>query len=197
MYVLLSCHLGWMNRRRFCIMFCLKTNKVWTADFSGKSESNQPRLWNRALASKKHYSHHRGNGALGNAVILAFVCLSVCPVCYSSSETVRFRAMVRNVRRILVRGVNAPLPPEAKKNWKFWKFLLWSISEQICGQHSAVLYTCLPWLLSKYSINIENCSFFACFRFLIFHPFFRGRSADPICPYVRTPMAMVRPTLEH
>ena len=54
-------------------------------------------------------------------------------------------------------------------------------------QHSAVLYTCLPRLLSKYNINIANCSFFACFRFLIFHPFSRG-SADPICPYVRTPM---------
>ena len=31
--------------------------------------------------------------------------------------------------------------------------------------------------------------FSACFRFLIFHPFFQGGgSADPICPYVRTPM---------
>jgi len=29
----------------------------------------------------------------------------------------------------------------------------------------------------------------ACFRFLIFHPFFQGGSADPICPYLRTPMA--------
>jgi len=27
-------------------------------------------------------------------------------------------AQSRNVRRILVRGVNAPLPPEAKKIWK-------------------------------------------------------------------------------
>ena len=34
--------------------------------------------------------------------------------------------------------------------------------------------------------------FFACFRFLTFHPFFQGRgSADPICPYVRTPMTTV------
>ena len=30
---------------------------------------------------------------------------------------------------------------------------------------------------------------FACFRFLIFHPFSRG-SADPICPYVRTPIVV-------
>jgi len=77
-------------------------------------------------------------------------------------------------------GVNAPLPPEAKKILKIWQRngAYWSIS---------VLYTCLPWLLSKYNTNIENCCFFACFRFLIFHPFSRG-SADPICPYVRTPM---------
>ena len=58
----------------------------------------------------------------------------------------------------------------------------------MCGQHSAVLYTCLHRLLSQYNINLESCSFFACFRFLIFHPFFPGGSADPICPYVRTPM---------
>jgi len=33
--------------------------------------------------------------------------------------------------------------------------------------------------------------FVACFRFLIFHPFFQGGSADPICPYVRTPMLRI------
>ena len=38
-----------------------------------------------------------------------------------------------------------------------------------------------------YNINIENC-FFPCFRFSIFHPFFQEGSANPICPYVRTPM---------
>ena len=37
----------------------------------------------------------------------------------------------RNVRRILVRGVNAPLPPEAKKFLKIWlrNGAFWSISE--------------------------------------------------------------------
>jgi len=41
----------------------------------------------------------------------------------------------RNVRRILVRGVNASLPPEAKKILKIWlrNGAFWSI----CGQHSA------------------------------------------------------------
>jgi len=29
----------------------------------------------------------------------------------------------------------------------------------------AVLYTCLPGLLSKYNINIENCSFLHVFSF--------------------------------
>jgi len=30
--------------------------------------------------------------------------------------------------------------------------------------------------------------FFACLRFLIFHPFSSGGQLTPICPYVRTPM---------
>ena len=76
----------------------------------------------------------------------------------------------RNVRRILVRGINASLPPEAKKILKIWlrNGAFWSI----CGQHSAVLYTCLPWLLSKYNINIENCSFcmFSLFNFSSIFP---------------------------
>ena len=40
-------------------------------------------------------------------------------------------SMTRNVRRILVRGVNAPLPPEAKKIWKIrlQNGAFWSISE--------------------------------------------------------------------
>jgi len=52
-----------------------------------------------------------------------------------------------------------------------------------CAQHFAVLYTCLSWLLSKCHINVENCSFFACFRFLIFDPFSRGVSLPylPLC----------------
>jgi len=49
--------------------------------------------------------------------------------------------------------------------------------------------------LNKYVVSIAPFStpaclktaLFACFRFLIFHPFSRG-SAEPICPYVRTPM---------
>ena len=58
------------------------------------------------------------------------------------------------------------------------------------GLHSAVLYTCLPWLLSKYNINIENC-FFCMFSLFNFSSIFPERSADPICPYVRTPMLLV------
>jgi len=55
--------------------------------------------------------------------------------------------MHKNVHRILVRGVNAPLPPEAKKFRKFDHEMV----------HSEVLKNAL----------------FACFRFLIFHPFFQ------------------------
>ena len=86
----------------------------------------------------------------------------------------------KGVGRILVRGFNAPLPPETKKLLKIWlrNGAFWSISEYICGQHTAVLYTCLPWLLSKYSINV----IFACFRFLIFHQFFQGGVSWPHLP---------------
>ena len=48
------------------------------------------------------------------------------------------------------------------------------------GQHSAVLYTCLPWLLSKYDKH-GKLLFFACFRFLIFHPFSQGGQLTPMC----------------
>ena len=65
------------------------------------------------------------------------------------------------------------------RNGAFWSIGL----KKICGPHSAVLYTCLPWLLSKYNINLKKLLFFACFRFLIFHPFSRGVSWPhlPLC----------------
>jgi len=54
--------------------------------------------------------------------------------------------------------------------------------------------------LNKYVVSIApfstpacpDCSLFVCFRFLIFYPFFQGGSADPICPYVWTPMEPCR-----
>ena len=60
----------------------------------------------------------------------------------------QFNHCVTSVRRILVRGVTAPLPalpPEAKK-----------------------------LLSSPPPIPIQKTAFFVCFRFLIFRPFFRG-----------------------
>ena len=68
------------------------------------------------------------------------------------------------VRRILVRGVNAPLPPEAKK---------------IFSHHS---YHFTPPRFLKKLLCLAR------FRFLIFHPFFQWGSADPICSCVRTPV---------
>ena len=85
----------------------------------------------------------------------------------------------------MVRGVTAPLPPEAKKI--FLKFDYDMV-------HSEVY-------LNKYVVSIAPFStplfrkllFFARFRFLIFNSLFHSLfsftfSADPICPYVRTPM---------
>ena len=51
--------------------------------------------------------------------------------------------------------------------------------------------------LNKYVANIapfsplQKTALLACFRFLIFRPFFHGGSAYPICPYVWTPMTFV------
>ena len=69
----------------------------------------------------------------------------------------------KNVRRILVRG---SMPPCRLRRRKFSKFDYEMV-------HSEVLKNAL----------------FACFRFLIFHPFFQGVSW-PICPYVRTPIVV-------
>jgi len=87
------------------------------------------------------------------------------------------------------------MPPcrlRQKKILKIWlrNGAFWSISEQMCGQHSAVLYTCLPWLLSKYNTDIESCSFFACLRFLIFHPLFQGGQLTPFAPMCGRPWVL-------
>jgi len=77
-------------------------------------------------------------------------------------------ASSKGVHRFLVRG---SMPTAAwgeencenlTTNWCIRKYIwinMW--------QHSAILYTCLPWLLSKFNVNIENCSFcmFSLFNF--------------------------------
>ena len=84
----------------------------------------------------------------------------------------------KSVRRILVSGVSAPLPPEAKKILKFYYEMV----------HSEVY-------LDKYVVSIAPFSpppirktalfcMFSLFNFSSIFPW----SADPICLYVRTPM---------
>ena len=87
------------------------------------------------------------------------------------------------------------MPPCGLRRRKFWKFDYEMVHSDVyldkCGQHSAVLYICLPRLLSKYNINTENCSFLHVAAFYFFHPIFQGGgSADPSCHYVRTPMIL-------
>jgi len=59
---------------------------------------------------------------------------------------------------------------------------------------SIALFSCLPWLLSKYNINIimsseiQKTAIFCMFSLFYLSSIFPGESADPICPYVRTPM---------
>ena len=92
--------------------------------------------------------------------VVPFFCLKVYT---TRTEYIQNVFASKNVRRILVRGVNAPLPPEAKNFLKIW------------------LRNGAFW-------STENALFcmFSLFNFSsIFHG---GRSADPICPHVRTPM---------
>ena len=62
------------------------------------------------------------------------------------------------------------MPPCRLRQRKFWKFDYEMV-------HSEVL---------------KNALFFACFCFVIFHPFFQGGSADPICLYVQMHMHIVQ-----
>jgi len=55
----------------------------------------------------------------------------------------------------------------------------------MCGQHSAVLYACLH----PHS-PFRKLVFFECFRFLIFHPFFKGGGQlTPFAPMCGRPCA--------
>ena len=85
--------------------------------------------------------------------------------------------VARNVRRIFVRGVSAPLLREAKKILKIWlrNGAFWSIS----------VVSIAPF--SPPHLHSEKCSF-CMFSLFNFSSIFPGGSAGPICPYVRTPM---------
>ena len=54
-----------------------------------------------------------------------------------------------------------------------------------------------PACPSKYDINIIKTALLCMFSLLTFHPFSQGRSADPICPYVRTPGASMPYVPDH
>jgi len=55
-----------------------------------------------------------------------------------------------------------------------------------CTNHRLLWYT----FIQTVSKIVATFFSFACFRFLIFHPFFQGVT-DPICPYVWTPMVLL------
>jgi len=85
------------------------------------------------------------------------------------------------------------MPPSRLRQRKFWKFDYEML-------HSEVYLNKYMWsaYIAPFSPPpFRKLLFFACFRFLIFHPFFQGGgSADPICPYVRTPMDRPLPVAE-
>jgi len=97
----------------------------------------------------------------------------------------------RNVRRILVRGVNAPLPPEAKKILKTWlrNGAFWSIGLSEYIYEIAPFYTPACSDCSQNITSTEKTALFCmCSLFNFSSIFPGGGAADPICPYVRTPM---------
>ena len=78
------------------------------------------------------------------------------------------------------------MPPWRLRRRKFRKFDYEMVHSEVylnkyvvSTQHSAVLYTCLPWLLSKYNINTnENC-FFCTFSLFNFSSVFPGGQLTP------------------
>ena len=59
-----------------------------------------------------------------------------------------------------------------------------------CKQLSGGMLVCTP-ACPDCSQNIQKTAFCMFSFFLIFRPFSRGRSGDPICTYVRTPIRLV------
>ena len=85
------------------------------------------------------------------------------------------------------------MPPCRLRRRKFWKFVYEMVhSEVYLNTHVVSIAPFSTPACPDWSQNITwtyKTALFACYCFLIFHPFSRG-SADPICPYVRTPMAV-------
>ena len=101
--------------------------------------------------------------------------------------------VLRGVRRILVRGSMSPCRLRRRI---FWKCDYETVHSEVYPNKYVV--SIAPFSTSACpdcSQNIlKTAVFFACFRFLFFHQFFSkgGGSADRICPYVRTPMVVLR-----
>ena len=78
------------------------------------------------------------------------------------------------------------MPPCRLRRRKFWKFDYEMVHSEVylCCQNSAVLYTCLPRLLS----NVQKTALVLHVSLSNFSSIFPGGSTGPICTYVRTPM---------
>jgi len=90
----------------------------------------------------------------------------------------------------LVRGVNAPLPPERRKLRKFDYEMVHCevyLNKYVVSIAPFSTSAPCPMIALKILHKYRKLLFFACFRFLIFHPFFQ---LAPICPHVRTPVTL-------
>jgi len=96
---------------------------------------------------------------------------------------------------ICITTVNLPNESLRLPQLKMWPFDLFSVTRLYCWQVDLSMtwhvddLICLPWLLSKYNINMLFC-IFSLFNFSSIFP--GGGSADPIFPCVRTPVQLMR-----
>jgi len=75
----------------------------------------------------------------------------------------------------LVRGVNAPLLSEAKIFFRKFDYEMVH-SEVYLNKYVVSIAPFFTYACPECSQNIQKNALFACFRFLIFYPFFQGVS---------------------
>jgi len=99
------------------------------------------------------------------------------------------RSVHRGVRRILVRGVNAP--PCHLRRRKFWKFDYEMVHCEVnLNKYVVSIAPFFTPACPDCSKNIQKTVLFCRFSLFNFSSIFPGGSADPICPYVWTLMSV-------
>jgi len=110
--------------------------------------------------------------------------MKTTPTAENLTDYSLYADMSKGVRRILVRG---SMPPCRLRRRKFdYEMMHSEVYLNICGQHSAVLYTCLH----PHPTPIQKTALFRMFSLFNFFIHLPEGSADSLCRYVRMPMDM-------